>query len=302
MTAPPSTVAASTRTGQVTIMRAGAALLAVYSYLVGLWLQQHGADPQPLAGLREWFNRPLRAGEDFGPLAIMVLLLCTGWTTAGSRRFGDLPRFVLPVAVAALLGAACQAVGLEIWAVHGWPVPLAWVAVLQVVAWLVGFDRRGWPAPAALLIGIGVLVSLDVDEVGRPALFLTLVLGGHVARRVADGVLPLWAGSLLGACCFAAVATLDETVAGLAQWWYPVAASYAVLVFLAVLGTPARPWPVLGWLADRAEWLLVLSGVLGFAVLGLGHLRVPLSVAVLAAVAATFLAADLGYRATRRFT
>lgn len=295
-------VAAPARTGQITIMRAGVAVLVVYSYLVGLWLQQHGANPQPLAGIREWFNRPLRAGEDFGPLALMVLLLCTGWTTAGSRRLPDLLRFVLPVAVAALVGAALQAMGLDVWAVDGWPVPLAWVAVLQVVAWLVGFDRLGWPAPAALLVAIGVLVLLDVDELGRQALFLTLALGGHVARRVADGVLPMWAGLALGAGCFAVVAALDETTAGLGQWWYPVAATYAVLVFLAVLGTPVTPWPVVGWLADRAEWLLVASGVIGFAVLGLGHLRVPLSVAILAAIAATFLAADTAYRLTRRFT
>lgn len=297
-----TTVAAPARTGQVTIMRAGVAVLVVYSYLVGLWLQQHGANPQPLAGIREWFNRPLRAGEDFGPLAIMVLLLCTGWTTAGSRQLRDLLRFVLPVAVAALAGAGLQAAGLDVWVVGGWPVPLAWVAVLQVIGWLAGFDRLGWPTPAALLVVIGALVLLDVDEVGKPALFLTLVLGGHVARRVADGALPMWAGLLLGAGCFAVVAALDANTAGLSQWWYPVAASYAVLVFLAVLGTPVEPWPVVGWLADRAEWLLVLSGVAGFAVLGLGHLRVPLSVAILGAIAATFLAADAAHRLTRRYT
>jgi len=289
----------------IALLRAGAALLVVYSYLVGLWLHQHGADPQPLAGIREWLNRPLRAGEDFGPFALMVLLLCTGWTTAAARATGrDLLRTALPVLVAAPLAAAALAAGLDVWTYSPGAglVPLAWVIGLQLVAALVGLDRRGWPVPAAVLCWIVLLVAFDVDGLGKPALFLTMVLVGHVARRVADGVLPGWAGLTLGVGCFAAVALLDRTVDGLHQWWYPVAATYAVLVFLAAVAVPAPDWPVTTWLADRAEWLLVLSGVVGFAVLGLLHLRVPLSAAILCAVAATGLAADAGHRLTRRLT
>lgn len=297
------TVSAPARTAQVTVLRAGVALLVGYSYLVGLWLQQHGANPQPIAGIREWFNRPLRAGEDFGPLALMVLLLCTGWTAAGTRcRPVDLLRTALPALVAAPLAAAALAAGLDVWTNSpGFGlVPLAWVVGLQLVALLVGLDRRGWPVPAVLLGAVGLLVVFDVDELGKPALFLTMVLVGHVTRRVADGVLPGWAGLAVGVGCFAAVAVVDRTAAGLGGWWYPVAATYAVLVFLAVIATPVADLAVTRWLADRAEWLMVLSGVVGFAVLGLLHLRVPLSVAILAAIAATGLAADAGHRLTRR--
>jgi hypothetical protein len=277
------TVLAPQRTGQVTVLRAGAALLVVYSYLVGLWLQQHGANPQPIAGLREWLNRPLRAGEDFGPVAIMVLLLCAGWTTAGARcRPRDLLRTALPLLVAVPFA----------------PAPVAWVIGLQAIAWLVGLDRSGWRTPVVLLAGIGVLAVFDT--LGLPALLTTLVLIGRVTRRVADGHLPAWVGLTLGACCFAAIAVLDRTAAGLATWWYPVAATYAVLVFLAVvLGPPVPDLAVTRWLADRAEWLLVLSGVVGFAVLTFLHPRVPLSAATLGAIAATGLTADLAHRLTR---
>lgn len=295
-------LSAPPRTAQVTVLRAGAALLVVYSYLVGLWLQQHGANPQPIAGIREWFNRPLRAGEDFGPLALMVLLLCTGWTTAGARcRVLDLARTALPVLVAAPLAAAATGGGLDT-PPRAELAFLASVVGMQLVAWLIGLDRRGWLAPTAVLVAIGVLLVVGGDPLAKPALFLTMVLVGHVARRVADGVLPGWAGLLLGVGCFAAVAVADQIDADLARWWYPVAATYAVLVFLAVIGTPIPEWPVTRWLADRAEWLLVSSVVVGFAVLGLLHLRVPLSAAILCSMAATGLAADVGHRLARRLT
>ncbi len=289
----------------IAVLRAGAALLVVYSYLVALWLRHHGADPQPIAGIREWLNRPLRTGEDFGPFALMVLLLCTGWTTAAARTTGrDLLRTALPVLVAAPLASAALTIGLDVWTYSPGLglVPLAWVVGLQLVAALVGLDRRGWPVPVALLGGVGLVVAFDVEALGKPALFLTMVLVGHAARRVGDGVLPGWVGLTLGAGCFAAVALLDGTVTGLHQWWYPVTATYAVLVFLAAVAVPVPDRPVIRWLADRAEWLLVLSGVVGFAVLGLLHLRVPLSAAILCALAATALAADAGHRMTGRLT
>jgi hypothetical protein len=114
------------------------------------------------------------------------------------------------------------------------------------------------------------------------------------------------AGLAVGVGCYAAIAVLDRTGDGLAVWWYPVAAAYAVLVFLAVVLGPSVPTgPVTvgtDWLADRAEWLLVLGATVGSAVLSLLHLRVPLSAAVLGALVATCLGADLAHRLTTRPT
>jgi hypothetical protein len=293
------------RTRQVTVLRAGAALLVVYSYLVGLWLQQHGGNPQPIAGIREWFNRPLRIGEDFGPLAIMVLLLCTGWTAASAPgTVRDLVRTALPAVVATPIAIAAVAGGLDT-PPRAELAFLAAVIGLQLVAWLIGFDRRGWPSASALLACVAVLVVVGgqpLAALGKPALFLTMVLIGHVAHRVADGALPGRAGLLLGVGCFAAVAAVDQADTELGRWWYPVHATYAVLVFLAVVGVPVGDWPVTRWLADRAEWLLVSSAAVGFPVLGLLYLRVPLSVAILSSVVATVLAAAAGHRATATLT
>jgi hypothetical protein len=251
----------------VTLLRASAAMLGLYAFLVAPWVDT--------SAIREWVNRPLGLGEDFGPLAIMLLLVCTGYTAAvtGFHK-SRLAIVVLPLLVAAALAAVVELAGWTVWTVHGGTplVPLAWVTGLQLVAWLVTLDQRLWPTTVALLVAIGV-ACLFAD--GLPQLaFLPLVLVGHVVWRVLDRALPVWAGMLLGAGCLAAVMGVDRNFAGLAQWWYPVAATYAVLLFLVA----ARPGPtadaiaaqpVVRWLGGGAEWLLLVGPVVGFAVLGL---------------------------------
>jgi hypothetical protein len=67
----------------VTLLRAGAALLGVYGYLIALFLTRHGSEPLPLRLVRDWVSRPLGIGEDFGPVAVMLLLAATGFAAAG---------------------------------------------------------------------------------------------------------------------------------------------------------------------------------------------------------------------------
>ena len=318
-----------TRGVPVTLLRAGAALLVAYGFVVTLWLSSHGSNPQPIAGIREWVNRPLGLGEDFGPLAVMVLLLCAGYT-AGATGF---VRTYLPVAVATVLAAGAVLAGLDIWTVPPeksvtWAnffgnltfashlvadktllVPLAWVVGLQLVAGLVALDRRGWFAPAAALVAIAELCvmaanGVALDHLSRPLLFLPLVLFGHVVRRVHERALPWWAGLALGAGCAAAVAAVDRTFPDLQKWWYPVAATYAVLVFLVALLVSGRTaaavagLTVTRWLADRVEWLLVLGGVVGFAVLNALRREIPVPVGVVVGLVAVGLAADACHRLT----
>jgi len=318
-----------TRDVPVTLLRAGAALLITYGFLVTGFLASHGSNPQPIAGLREWVNRPLGLGEDFGPLGLMVLLLCTGYAAGGFVRT------YLPVGVATLLAAGAVLIGLDIstvppdksvtlanvagnltFASHlvadkTLLVPLAWVVGCQLVACLVAFDRRGWFAPAAVLVAVGELCVLaangvDLDHLARPLLFLPLVLLGHVVRRLHDRALPAWAGLLLGTGCLVALAAVDRTFPDLRKWWYPVAATYAVLVFLVALLVSGRTAAsvagrtVTRWLADRVEWLLVLSGVVGFAVLNALRLHIPVPVGMIVALVAVGLAADACHRLTRR--
>lgn len=317
----------------VTLLRAGAALLGTHGFLVGLWLAGHGSNPQPLAGIRQWVNRPLGIGEDFGPFAVMVLLMCTGYTAAAHGFDGRrLVRTYLPVLVATVLAAVAVLAGLQAWTtpvdasvsvatvadnlafvshlVAGGTVlvPLAWVVGLQLVAWLVALDRRVWPTVVVLLVAVGAacVFASDLDRLGRPLLFLPTVLIGSVTWRVLGGRLPARLGVLLGAGCFAAVASVASTFDELARWWYPVGAGYAVLVFLVALlvadrtATTIAELSVTRWLADRVEWLLVLGGVVGFAVLNLLRGLVPGAVGMLLAVAAVCVAADVCHRVGSR--
>ncbi|HEX6359834.1 hypothetical protein [Actinophytocola sp.] len=269
-----------TRLVPVTLLRATAAVLAVYGYVVALWLTTHDLNPQPVATIREWVNRPLGVGEDFGPFAVMLLLVCTGYTAAATgftvRR---LVLVCLPALVAAILAAAVAITGLEAWTVPGGIalVPLAWVTGLQAISWLVALDERTWPTTLLLFTAVAALCLLaDVEPMlGRPLLFLPLVLIGHVTWRVLDRTLPAGAGVLLGVCCVAAILGVERAFPELARWWYPVAASIAVPLFLAAVRTAGptatrlAAHPVTRFLAGSAEWALLVGGVVTFAVLGL---------------------------------
>jgi hypothetical protein len=298
------TAVIATRTVPVTLLRAGGALLGVYGYLVALWPTRHGSDPAPVAVVREWVARPLGLGEDFGPLGVLLLLVCTGWTAGGTRfRPLRLVAVCLPAVVASALAVAGTRLGLaDVTTIGGMLAPLAWVAGLQLVGWIVALDPRTWPSVLATLVAVGVLSVFARDALGRPLLFLPLVLLGLVTRRVLDRELASWAGLLLGAGCAAAVLGADRAFPALAQWWYPVAATYAVLLFLVAVYVPGATatalaaQPVTHWLADRAEWLLLLGGVVGFAVLG----ALPNAAGMVAALLATGVAADLCHRLTRR--
>jgi hypothetical protein len=294
----------STRTAPVTLLRAGGAVLGVYGYVVTLGLTRHGSDPAPVTAVREWVARPLGLGEDFGPLGVLLLLVCTGWTAGGPAfRPLRLVAVCLPAVVASALAVGGEALGLAgVTTISGVLAPLAWLAGLQLIGWVVALDPRTWPSVLATLVAVGALSVLAQDTLGRPLLFLPLVLIGLVTRRVLDGALAPWAGLLLGAGCVAAVIGADRAFPVLAQWWYPVAATYAVLLFLVAVYVPGATaaalaaHPVTRWLADRAEWLVLLGGVVGFAVLG----AFAGLAGVLAALLATGVAADLCHRLTTR--
>lgn len=263
-----TTVTTDTRTTPVTLLRAGAGVLGCYGYAVGLWFGDR--NPEPVATVREWLNRPLGLGEDFGPFAVMLLLLATGYVAR------HLVAVCLPLLVAVLGTLVAEVTGLD----SAPLVPIVWLTALQVVAWLMSYDRIGWPSTVALLAGIGVACVLAWPPLAWPLEFLPVVLVGDLTRRVRDGSLPAWAGLLLGAGCFAAIIGVNESFPALDQWWYPVAATIAVLVFLAA--TPSdvgrqtsdrqrvvAEHPVVRWLADAAEWLILVGPVVTFAVLGL---------------------------------
>jgi hypothetical protein len=269
------TTTVDVRTSPVTLVRAAAGVLGIYAYLVGQWLE-----PEPVAVIREWLNRPLGLGEDFGPLAIMLLLACTGYTAAATGfQVRRLVWVCLPAVVATVCAVAANLAGLASWPETGGipVVPLIWVTGLQVVAWVVALDRQVWPATLVLLAAIGVACLFADDlpvRIGRPLAFLPLVLVGHLAWRVLDGKLPAWLGVLLGAGCFAAIIGVERSFPGLAPWWYPVAATYAVLLFLVAVrpgpvADTVNAHPVTRGFSAAAEWLILVGPVVGVALMNL---------------------------------
>jgi peptidoglycan/LPS O-acetylase OafA/YrhL len=97
----------------ITLVVAVAVCLAVYSYLGALWCNRHGYTPHELAIVRTWVNRPLALGQDFGLLAIALLLVAGGCLVAGialdQRQRSAPPRLLArwypPVLVTVVLGA-----------------------------------------------------------------------------------------------------------------------------------------------------------------------------------------------------
>jgi hypothetical protein len=200
-------VTAEAGTAPVTLLRAGAAVLGAYGYVLGLLLARHDLNPEPVATIRTWLNRPLGLGEDFGPLAVMLLLAAAGLQ----------PRRLVQAGLS-VLATVCLC--------------------------LFGYDD-----PARLLV------------------FLPLLLVGYVTWSVVAGRLPAWAGVPLGVGCLAVVVAADRGFPGLRPWWYPVAATFAVLLCLVVArpgptATAVAAHPVTRGLAVAAEAPFVAGAVL----------------------------------------
>lgn len=314
----------------VVLVRAAAAVLISYGFGIGLWMQLNGENPGWLAAVRDGLNRPLRIGEDFGALGVMLLLLCLGhaMATPGSRRPAALARAYLPVAVATLLAVLGVALGWAVWTspqdvtltaptvvgnfalfshlVSGEAllVPPAWVIGLQLIAQIMGaVSARAWVPPVLhlLLVAAALGVGVATGELRQAAIavcFFPLLIIGQLAGGVRRVTVDWRAGMALATVAFAAVLAAPHVWPALEPWWYPVCATYAVLLYLVaiMLGGPTAAtvagWPVTRWLAERAVWLLLLTGVICHPMLGLLHHRVPLALSAILALAVTAAAAE----------
>ncbi|WP_016700010.1 hypothetical protein [Actinoalloteichus spitiensis] len=191
----------------IVVVRAAATVLVVYGFLVGLWTSRAGEDLWLVDTVREWLNRPLGIGEDFGVLGVMLLLLAFGYQAAGMSGPERSParlglaalRLYLPVAVAVVLAAAALLVGATVWVAPDagevsvadylgnlvWAphlvgdairlVPLAWVPLLAILALALAAgsaplrDVAHWVPLGCQLAATGLLVwlGLAVPELAR---------------------------------------------------------------------------------------------------------------------------------------
>jgi hypothetical protein len=268
--------------------------LVAYGSLVGLWPARHGYALDLSIVIREWVNKPLGIGEDFGFLGVTLLLIACGMVTTGNlvRRLGP------PLGAGVVLGALAMVLGAH-------PLvelvrPVAALLISTVVWWL----TRRWPWLSVLLqlevayflVLAGAAPGADafLHELGLVAEYLPALLIGRLIRLGTERAL------LLGALCVSLFGVAEHLYEDLSGWWHTLTVVYAVLLTLLLRGRGTR-LAVAQWLSTRAGWMFSSVAVVGYLSLDLLG-RLPTLVAFVLAFGLVGLAAEGGYRlAARRF-
>lgn len=165
-----------------------------------------------------------------------------------------------------------------------WPVitgELALVALVMVTAHLAG--------------GSYFLLAMNMSYL--PALFIGQIIWAVWSRRI-----PLWTAALFGLAAWLEYVWAGVPGFGRNDHTMDPNLAIGIAVFVVALFAERRLRPVrwVGYLADRSYSLYLLHGLLGFAVLNLLYPTVGYPLALLAALAATFLGAEVGYRYVER--
>ncbi|SMD21629.1 hypothetical protein [Lentzea albidocapillata] len=280
----------STRPSGLRAPVAVATVLIAYSFLGGLWLNRHGYSPEWLVLVREWFNKPLGLGEDFGFLAIALLLMSCGHllvlrvTTASPAAFARrLAWQVLPAAVIAVV------LGL-LFSLFADPLPFE-------------FDYRANPLVLGLLAGLVFAVLLvlsapllprqwhiavvgqlavvtfaltaagiaDAPQLGILASLVVLSVIGELLWLSKSGIARFWEVAPLVLFGLSLLVVSEHLFREARDRWFTVAAVTALLLMLLFVrgqASTTRPRPV-EWLFSRGYYLVLLCGVLAYPLVGL---------------------------------
>ncbi|KOX35245.1 hypothetical protein ADK67_02130 [Saccharothrix sp. NRRL B-16348] len=309
----------------MSVVTAAAVCLIAYSYLVGLWLDRHGHSSDLVLVVRNWVNRPTGVGEDFGFLGVALLLMVAGFTISGAARAagtGRLPfatrlaRRGLPALVlAAAVGALLLAVGAEPLVDPAITTPVGAVALFALLLLVLLPLHHRFP-------GLAVFVQLEVvcllvlaggwatstgehdalRVIGLTAALVPLATLGQIAWLFRTELLFRWHALVLGLLCLALLVLAERVFPESAAFWRPLAAGYALLLFLIALprGASIAATRVVRWLDSRALPLFVSIPVVGYAVLGVQHLVVTPALAIPISLTCTCLAAELLHRCRKR--
>ncbi|SHE65764.1 hypothetical protein [Streptoalloteichus hindustanus] len=331
----------------VLLLRALGTTLVVYS-LLGLWLAEHAEPLWLVDTAREWLNRALGIGEDFGGFGLCLLLLTHGWDEAAAHARGECAKdrirrllgHWLPVVVATVVAIGALSFGADVLTrpdtvpqpdlLHALGavtladqvlpqaaplLPLAWLVLVQIAGSLLASASRRtgrvvWLAPAAQLVAVSTVGVLGVSpgpthRVAEIVAFLPLVVIGQVAYQVWAREISSYLGTSLGLLAWVVSAAISNTHATLRHWWYPVTFLFAVLLFLVTVRTSGRTADrvarnsVVRWIADRAQWLVLLPGVVCYPVLDALHTRLPMALTAVTAASAVAIATEAGDFVTR---
>lgn len=311
--------------------------LVAYSYLGALWVNRHGSTPAPLLLVREWVNKPVGIGEDFGVLGVALLLISAGYVVTSAfaalpagRAFAVLTlRVMIPVVIAVTLSAVITLGGglsltepahvdvtlsgylADLLMVGGltdsgsllglgWALTAGAVFLVLLLGTSPAARSAPWLAPALQLLALAVIAVTAsaaqgwYQRLGMLVPFVSMPVFGQILSMVRAGRLSGWTAAAPATGCLALLITAEGLYTDLAGWMYALTGVYAsMLTLLAVSGfdRPGRSIPV-RWLASRAFPLFLLLGTVGYATLSALHLRVPLSLAFVAAVLLTGVTAE----------
>lgn len=338
-TSMPRAESTGVRKSGVVLIRAVAAVLVLHGFLIGLWTTQHDVRLGYLDAVRHVLNRPLGIGEDFGMFAVMLLLTTGGYLAQLDRTAPrwQLVRGYVPVGVSAVLAAIVAVTGLQIWTVPLAPgtgaleiagnvtlvsqvvneaqllVPLAWFVLLLLAGTAAAAVINTYRGLAMVVVPLGeIVLSAAVVAIAPDSrlagaiVFFPLVAVGQAIALTERVRLKTWfvvAFGFLGVFVMVMLQTLKPEFA---RWWYPVPAVLAMLlvgtgvVFSGDLAERLAGSRAVCWLSDHAVWLALLQGVVGYALLDLLNGPLPVSVALVVAVAATGAAASACHRLERR--
>jgi hypothetical protein len=265
-------------------------VLVAYSFLGGLWLNRHGHSPEWLVLVREWFNKPLGLGEDFGLLGTSLLLMSAGHLLVSRAMSAAWPRFLRQLAwqagpalvIAVVLGVLFSLFADPLPLVLDYRAnPLAFALLTAVV--FAGLcvltapllPRRPVVAVAVQLVVVVVVIAVagvgGLQQWGILAALVSLPICGELLWLSRAGLARFWETAPPALVALALPVVSEHLFREAANWWFPVAAAVALmLMLLAVRGQAraAHPRPV-EWLVSRSPYLVLLCGVLAYPLLGL---------------------------------
>jgi hypothetical protein len=282
------------------VVVAGAGVLVVYSYFV-LWLNRHGYSPGGLVLIRDWVDKPTGIGDDFGVLGLALLLLVAGFRAAQGISARWLLLLVPAVVACVLLTdrlAGNPALTALIWA--------SGVAALGVLLAVAGRALPPVISIPARLVLLGVLVLAGISgplhHLGLLAGFAPVVVLGDVLAQVRAKRLHGVVAGAFGVLAFGVLSLTDQRYAEWHGTWYPVTVLYAGLIALLALpyGQVPAGTAVVRWLASRALWLIGTAVLAGWAVLDALDQHLPVTAALVVALVATVVLAEVGHRFVQR--
>jgi hypothetical protein len=267
-----------------------ATVLVGYSFLGGLWLNRHGHSPEWLVLVREWFNKPLGLGEDFGLLAIALLLMSCGHLLVAQAANGTQAAIAKRLAWQVLPPAAIALVLGLLFSLFADPLPLEFdyranplfLGLLAAAAFAVSLVLsapllpRRWHVAvlgrlAAVTCTLTVAAIVGAPQLGVFASVLVLPVIGELLWLSRAGLAGFWEVTPLVLFLLALQVVAEHLFRDARDWWFPVATVCALmLILIAVRGQTRtvhlRP---VEWFVSRSPHLVLLAGTLAYPLLGL---------------------------------